>query len=187
MKKYSYRRIKALDRELHHHKVDEKIIDEIMQDGETIKQSMPGHKKAEWIKKAMDKMDALLEQEIRNKVREDCACCITGMRLKSMKEIAASGMNLKDKIKKINDIHIFGKSTAMDGKTIHVTFGDPGSKCVCTPKASKEPISITWCYCCKGHVHKLMEAAIEKNLKGRVISSACSGGDTCRFEFVIDQ
>ncbi|MCE5223582.1 hypothetical protein LLG10_05255 [bacterium] len=61
-----------------------------------------------------------------------------------------------------------------------------GSKCVCTPKGSKEPVSITWCYCCKGHVHTLLEVALGQKLTGKVLCSSCSGGENCQFEFEIN-
>ncbi|MDD4663939.1 MAG: DUF6144 family protein [Caldisericia bacterium] len=183
--KYPFGRIEVLYRELLNHKIDPSVIDQIMDGGEKVDRNTSLTKKAEWIKQAMDKMDKLIEKDLRYKVREKCACCTGGLRLKAMKKIAASGASTEDRIKEINRIHMFGLSTEPEGTKIHVTFGEPGSKCVCTPKGSKEPVSITWCYCCKGHVHKLLEVALEQKLTGKVICSSCSGGENCQFEFEI--
>ena len=183
--KYPFGRIEVLYRELLNHKVDPSVISQIMDGGENIDRKTSLTKKAQWIKIAMDKMDQLIEKDLRIKIREKCACCTGGLRLKAMKKIAESGTSIEERVKEIDRIHIFGLCTEMNGTKIHVTFGEPGSKCVCTPKGSKEPVSITWCYCGKGHVQKLLEVALGKKLTGKVICSTCSGGENCQFEFEI--
>lgn len=183
--KYPFGRIETLYRELLNHKIDQKTINQIMEGGEKVDRCTSLTKKAQWIKEAMDKMDNLIEKDLRYKIREKCACCTGGLRLKAMKKIAVSGASFEERIREIDKIQIFGHKTELKNGKIHVTFGEPGSKCVCTPKGSKETVSITWCYCCKGHVQKLLEVALEEKLTGKVISSSCSGGENCQFEFEV--
>jgi len=64
--------------------------------------------------------------------------------------------------------------------SIYATFGV--GHCVGAGiNVAKEPVSITYCHGCKGHVIKLLEAAFKKPLKGEVLTSCISGSDDCRF------
>lgn len=56
-------------------KIDWKISEKILQGWEKLPQKPKPAEKAVWMKKVMDRMDSLLEEEIRFKVREGCACC----------------------------------------------------------------------------------------------------------------
>ncbi len=127
-------------------------------------------------------MDALLDKEVRYRVREECACSTTGKRLKLIKKLSKDNPDEDDFIRVVDRSHIFGKSVKKKGNKLYITFGL--DRCVCSTKASRELVSITYCHCCKGHVKKLLEAGLKRPLRADVISSACSGGDDCRF--VID-
>lgn len=98
------------------------------------------------------------------------------------KKLSTENPDLDDFAHAVDRSHIFGKSVTKHGDRLSVTFGL--TRCVCTIKASRELVSITYCHCCNGHVKKLLEAGLKRPLRADVISSACSGGDDCRF--VID-
>jgi hypothetical protein len=64
--------------------------------------------------------------------------------------------------------------------------GLPHYGCVCLRKA-KEPISITYCYCCGGHIKHHLQIALGCKLECQVRSSALSSGGKkpCSFLFRI--
>jgi len=189
MRRYEYGRIHTLARNLEKAEIAQELIDQIMKGGEAIGRSTSSEKKAEWMKEAMLRMDNLLDRETRYAVREACACCLGGKRLKIAKGILRENEKLEDRIKAANEArYVFGHSvTMMEDGRILVCFWPEGLteyRCVCLPKA-KEALSITYCYCCGGHVKHHLQIALGRKLACKVRSSALSSGGRkpCTFIF----
>jgi hypothetical protein len=191
MRRYEYGRINTLAQSLQEAGVEQKIVDQIMESGETIRKGTRPEKKAEWMKEAMARMDKLLDRQTRYAVREACACCLGGKRLKTVKEIAKQNEALEDRIQAANEARsVFGHSVALqEDRRILVCFspeGLPQYRCVCLPKA-KEPLSITYCYCCGGHVRHHLQIALGRNLMCKVRSSALSSGGKRPCTFILEE
>ena len=58
-------------------KIDKEIRIKILQGWNRLPQKPKPAERATWMKKVIDRMDSLLEEEIRFKIREDCACCFS--------------------------------------------------------------------------------------------------------------
>lgn len=193
MANYEYGRIRILATKLEEAGISQEIRDEILAGGELVRSSTTPEKKAEWMREAMNRMDALLDLRTRNAIREGCACCLGGERLKLSKGIAAKHRSLEDRIKAANETKfVFGHSVTRekDGRIL-VSFYPEGLDkypCVCLPKA-KEPISITYCYCCGGHVKHHLQTALGLKLSCTVRSSALASGGKkpCTFLFSIEE
>ena len=191
MKKYEYGRIEKLSQSLEEADIGQEIVEQIMEGGEGILKGAKPEKKAEWFKGAMHRMDELLDREIRYAVREACACCLGGRRLKTVKDIARENETLEDRIQAANEAKfIFGNSVTLreDGRFL-VCFspdGLPQYRCVCLPKA-KKPLSITYCYCCGGHVKHHLQIALGRELKCKVRSSALSSGGKKPCTFILEE
>lgn len=190
MKKYEYGRIKKLAENLEEAGVDQEIMEQIMEGGENIRGSAKPEKKAEWMKGAMDRMDSLLSKKKRYAVREGCACCLGGKRLKTVKDIAKNNRTLEGRLHAANEANfVFGHSVTQreDGRFL-VCFSPEGQsqyRCVCLPRA-KEPVSITYCYCCGGHVKHHLQTALGRELKCKVRSSALSSGGKKPCTFILE-
>jgi hypothetical protein len=192
MKKYEYGRIEILENQLLAAGIEPEIIIQVMQDAGTIKSSTSPEKKADWMREAMQRMDVLLDPETRQSVRQACACCLGGKRLEISKGIAKNHSTLAERIEAANQAgFVFGHSVHQqeDGRIVVNFYPEDQTtfRCVCLPKA-KEPISITYCYCCGGHVKHHLQIALGEHLKMDVRSSALSSGGTqgCSFEFEIE-
>jgi hypothetical protein len=191
MAEYAYGRIRTLARCLVHAGIGESIAMQILEGGEKIQESTTPKQKAEWMQHAMERMDTLLDTETRQAVRESCACCLGGKRLKMSSAIAKAYQTLEERIAAANNTpFVFGHSVSLekDGRVL-VSFAPDHLdqyRCVCLPKAA-EPISVTYCYCCGGHVKHHLQIALERILSCTVRSSAlCSGGtQPCTFLFDI--
>jgi hypothetical protein len=191
MKNYEYHRIGHLAEQLEVAGIDEGMIDRIMEGGEDILRKTSPEKKADWFRGAMIRMNKLLDNETRKVVREGCACCLGGQRLKISKGIAQENDFLEDRIKAANEAKfVFGNSVTMtENGEVVVRFFPAGLdqyRCVCLPKA-KEPLPITYCYCCGGHVKHHLQIALGRELDCTVLSSALSSGGKkpCTFSFKI--
>ncbi|MGD9142344.1 MAG: DUF6144 family protein [Dehalococcoidia bacterium] len=194
LKKYEYQRIGHLAQQLEIAGIDRGIIDQIMEGGENILRKTSPEKKADWLRGAMIRMNRLLDSEIRKTVREGCACCLGGQRLKISRSIAKENETIEARIKAANDAKlVFGNSVSLkENGEVLVRFFPEGLeqyRCVCLPKA-KEPLPITYCYCCGGHVKHHLQIVLGQELDCTVLSSALSSGGKfpCTFSFrIIEQ
>ena len=97
-----------------------------------------------------------------------------------MKKLIRENSDLESFVVAAQASGFLGARVKLENNTIFATFGV--GRCVCTGiNAAKEPVSITYCHCCKGHLIKLLEAAFKKPLRGDVLTSCISGSDDCRF------
>jgi hypothetical protein len=187
VKKYEYHRIGKLAEELETAGIGRETIDRIMEGGEDILRKTSSVQKADWLRAAMARMDALLDNDIKNTVREGCACCLGGRRLKTSNRIANENESLEERIKAASEANYVGNVTMTENGEILVRFFPEGLdryRCVCLPQA-KEPLSITYCYCCGGHVKHHLQIALGRELDCTVLSSALSSGgrESCTFSF----
>ena len=188
---YEYGRIGKLAEKLGDAGVEQTVIDQIMAGGEAILRTTKPEKKADWMRDAMKRMNSLLDPQTKHAVRESCACCLGGKRLKLSKEIARKHSSLEDRIEAANKTpFVFGNSVTMEenGKIV-VRFDAEGKeqyRCVCLTKAT-EPLPITYCYCCGGHMKHHLQIALGQKLSCKARSSALSSGGkkNCVFEYVV--
>ncbi|HEY3413841.1 MAG TPA: hypothetical protein VGM51_12435 [Armatimonadota bacterium] len=189
MEKYAYGRIRKLDESLHQAGIDAEVIAQIMEGGEAITERTSPAAKADWLREAIRKMDRLIEAGPRHSIRESCACCLGGKRLEISKAIARDNQTLEGRIRAANEARfVFGHSVTLedDGKVM-VRFAPEGWEsygCPCLPKA-KEPLPLTYCYCCGGHAKHHLQTALGRKLEVTVIHTALSTGGKkpCTFQF----
>jgi hypothetical protein len=187
--KYEYGRIRVLADGLARAGVSQEITAQILEGAEDIERGTSPEAKAAWMGEAMHRMDKLMDRETRYAVREGCACCVGGKRLEASKAIFKQNACLEERIRAANEARfVFGHSVTLeeDG-SILVRFAPEGLdqyRCVCLPKA-QEPISITYCYCCGGHIKHHLQTALGRKLALQVRSSALSSGGRkpCTFSF----
>lgn len=190
MSKYKYGKIAKLSESLEKAGIAQEIIEQIMEGGEAIQKKPTPKEIAGWMEKAMLRMDNLLDIDTRKAVREACACCLGGKRLKLSKAIARQNETLADRIKAANETKfVFGHSVTMqeDGQIL-VSFAPEGLaeyRCSCFGGKIKGPLPITYCYCCGGHVKHHLQTALGSQLVCEVRSSALSSGGKkpCTFLF----
>ncbi|MBN2047849.1 MAG: hypothetical protein JW750_08415 [Anaerolineaceae bacterium] len=189
--KGEYGRVYVLEQKLEEAGIDPTKIEKIMQGSEQIRSSTPPVKKAAWFHDAMQRMDELLEPETRYAVRENCACCLGGKRQQQSSAISKDYQTLQERVEAANQTpFVFGHSVRQlaDGR-VEVKFAPDGLdsyRCVCQPKAA-EPISITYCYCCGGHVKHHLQNALGHNLACEVVTTplSTSGQTPCTFRFTL--
>jgi hypothetical protein len=189
MPSYEYGRITCFAANLEKAGIAEDIRANILQGGEVILRSTSPKAKAAWLGEAMTRMDNLLDLETRRAVREACACCLGGKREKLTKAIAKQGGTLEERVQACNETPtVFGHSVTLqaDGR-IRVMFWPEGleyHRCPCLPKAA-QPLPISYCYCCGGHVKHHLQTALGRKLSCEVVTSALSTGGTEPCTFVL--
>jgi hypothetical protein len=189
MKTYEYHRIGELAAQLEKARIKREIIDEIMEGGDNILRKTGPAKKADWMREAMLRMNKFLDVQTRKTVREGCACCLGGKRLKISQQIVKENKTLEDRIKAANEAHYVGSVTLQANGEIIAQFDLQKTApyhCYCLPKAEK-PLPITYCFCCGGHVKHHLQIALGRELDCTTLSSALSSGGKfpCTFSFKI--
>ncbi len=188
---YTYGRVARLAESLTEAGIDGVIIAEIMAGGAEITQETSGKAKADWFRGAMERMDSLLDLETRRAVREACACCLGGKRLKLSKAIAKQGGTLEERIAVANETpYVFGHGVTLeaDGRIL-VRFAPDDTvenRCVCLPK-NEGAMPESYCYCCGGHIKHHLQIALDRKLEMSVRSSVLSsaGKQPCSFWYTL--
>lgn len=167
------------------------IVDRIMAGAEALPKGATHAEVAVWMKGAMERMDALLERETRYAVREGCACCLGGKRREQAKAVAANYATLEERIRAISETRMcyFQNVRLLEDGKIRLSFFPDGwdhYPCSCL-RGTHETFSITYCYCCGGHVRRHMQTALDLPLAVEVVSSSLSSGGRlpCVFELRI--
>jgi hypothetical protein len=190
--RYEYGRIAKLDDQLHAAGVAKETIAAIMAGGETVRKTAKPEVKAAWLRGAMARMDELLDLEKRIAVREGSACCLGGKRDKLSKVIGKKYPTLEERIAAANETHlVFGHSVTRqpDGRVL-VCFAPEGQapyRCACLGSNVTEPISLTYCACCGGHIKHHLQQALGRRLSCDTRSSALASGQTqpCSFLYTL--
>jgi len=191
MKDYEYRHIRKLAEQLEIAGIDREIINRIMEGGEDILRKTSPEKKADWLRVAMIRMDNLLDLPNRKAIREGCACRVGRQTTKISQGIAKDNATLEARIAAVNKLFmVFGGGVWMqENGEVMVRFAPEGLeryRCSCLPKAEKA-LSVTYCYCCGGHLKYHMQISFGRKLDYTVLSSALSSGGKkpCTFSFRI--
>jgi hypothetical protein len=162
--------------------VPAKTRDQVMAGSERIRAGATPEQKATWCRGAIKQMDELLDKRTRIRVREMCACCLTPFRLRPMKRMRDANPKLDDFLAAVQKSGLMGAEVRRRGSKVHISFGTQW--CVCHAiRASKVPVSVTYCHCCKGHLMGLLAAAFGEQVKMDIIETHISGGKDCRFVF----
>ncbi len=189
MKKSVDRRVLKLAEQLEVAKIDHNMTSQILEGSERIDKSATLEEITDWFREAILKMNKLLDLETRMAIREGCACCLGGRKLKTCQKIVQEYKSLEDRIKAVSDKKYVCGSVMMTDNGEIIACGDDErykNKCVCLPMA-KKPLSITYCYCCGGHIKHFLQIALGRKLEGNVIKSPLSSGNKypCTFRFKV--
>jgi len=187
--------IEKIHKSLQEHKISESFINQIM-DGKKEKYSKK-NEKASFITLIINRIDNLFDSETCKQIIDWCACCKGGSREKDIKKFVKENKekSLAEKIEGLSKVQNMGNPKLNEDGTIStgIFWGDEnGYKCPCpcfNGVELKEPVSITYCYCCAGHFRYHYQNALGLKLKTKeVVSSVLNslGKKPCQFVYEID-
>lgn len=159
--------------------VGEEMRKQILPDGETIGSSAKQVKKAEWAQRVMARMDTLLDEPTRIRIRHGCACNVSAKQKQLAKQYRKEYPNLDDYLRALDVTKQFGR-IRREGNTLYVEYG--WGRCLCgVVEKTTEPVSRTFCECCNGHMHKLYEVVLNHPVTVEMVETISTGGEECRF------
>lgn len=168
------------------------IRDQVMAGSEAITAKTGGTEIAQWVKGAMDRLDALASDDARVQIMEGCGLncsrrnsgVIDRARARRQK-FASEEAFLAAELKK----PATGTRLERDGNTLYQTYTPQAfsrpMRCYCglvKELPAGETMSPTYCHCSKAFVRALWEAVLGPPVDVELLESAISGARECRFK-----
>ena len=169
----------------------EATSEKIMEGSEEITEKTDKMRTAEWVRGAMQRLDALIGEETRIQIMENCGrdCAdankrlIDSTKLRRKKSRSAEEFLEAEQKKPMTETRLVRKGNVLYQFYTPKAFTRP-MRCYCgllRGLPDKATISKTYCHCSKGFVKKFWESVLERPVKVEIIQSAVSGADECKF------
>lgn len=142
----------------------------------------------EWLKNAMDRLDALVDEKTRTQIMEHCGFNCAEMN----KSHIENALEKRNKFKTLDEFLQAEEKNPMKGTRIVrngdvvYQYYDPSAfdvTCFCSMwRGLKDKnVSLTWCQCSKGFVMKLWEAYLGRPATVELKESCIAGAKECTF------
>ena len=170
------------------------IATKVMEGSEQITEKTDKRKIAEWVKGAMERLDALVDERTRVQIMKNCGYNCAEVNRRVIERAVAR----RKKYKSVDEFleaeqrkPMKGTRLAREGNILY-QFYTPQEytrpkgliRCYCdlvSGLPAEDKISITYCNCSKGFVEKFWESVLERPVEVDLIQSAVSGAKECKF------
>ena len=167
------------------------VAAKVMEGSEQLTERTDKKKVAQWVKTAMERLDASADEKTRVLVMQDCGYNCA----KKNHKVIEKALGRRKKHVCIDDFleaeqrnPMKGTKLVREGNIIYQsytpqTFTRP-MRCYCSLFREfpiEDTVSLTYCNCSKGFVEKYWEAVLQKPVKVDLLQSAISGAEECKF------
>ncbi len=146
---------------------------------------------AEWVKGAMERLDFMVDEEIRGRIMVACGqkCSEMNRRPIEMAKRRRAKFDSEDKFLEAEIRKpMKGTSLVRKGDVLHYTYTPreyrQGLRCYCSlvnSLPSDEKISIMYCNCARGFVEEYWEEVLGRPVRVELVESSISGSNVCKF------
>ena len=144
---------------------------------------------AVWVKGAMGRLDALVDERTRIQIMENCGYKCAETNRGAMDEAIARRRkykNIDEFLEAEQQNPAKGTKLVRKGNILYQVYRpqELGVKGYCSlvrGLPADESLSLTYCHCSKGFVKKLWEAVLERPVEVELVQSVISGAEECRF------
>jgi hypothetical protein len=167
------------------------VAAKVMEDSEQLTERTDKKKVAQWVKNAMERLDASVDEETRVQVMQNCGYNCAEKNHKVIER--ALGRRkiyacIDDFLEAEQRNPIKGTKLVREGNILYQsytpqTFTRP-MRCYCSLFRGlpiEDSVSLTYCNCSKGFVEKYWEAILQKPVKVDLLQSAISGAEECKY------
>jgi hypothetical protein len=171
--------------------IDKTVAAKVMEGSEQITEKTERKKIAQWVKNAMERLDALVDEETRVRVMQNCGYNCA----KKNHKVIERAVTRRKKYSSTDDFleaevqnPMKGTKLSREGNIMY-QFYTPKAfttpmRCYCSlfrVLPDKDTVSLTYCNCSIGFVEKYWEAVLQKPVKVDLLQSAISGAKECIF------
>jgi len=167
------------------------VAGQVMEGREQIARTADKRRIAEWVKRAMEKLDTLVDEKIRNEIMENCGYNCAKVHSAIMKRAKARRSRFKtmDEFLAAEQLKPAKGTRLLRERNVLYQFYTPQAftrpmRCYCSLLRGLPPedrVSRTYCQCSKGFVKKFWETVLDRPVKVDLIQSAVTGADECKF------
>lgn len=185
-----FRHYRVLREQLDRH-VDRATRDRLLFGMDSIRDGSPPAAKACWAMEMMRRLDDTLDEASRIKVREGCACVLSGESSIYARSLRRLRKQLSDEDAYLNEVVAYLDGTrplrrcgevTREGDVIHSVIGRETCGCSAVREGLSEPISVTWCHCCKGSLLSVYRYVFpERTCEMGIVTTIATGGNECHF------
>lgn len=167
------------------------VAQKIMEGGENITEKTDKKKTAQWVRNAMQKLDAAVDEKTGVRIMQNCGYNCAKKNHKVIDRAVARRKkygNIVEFLEAEQQKPMKGTKLEREGNILYQfytpqTFTRP-MRCYCglfreLPK--EDTVSITYCNCSKGFVEKYWEEVLERPVEVEILQSAISGAKECKF------
>jgi hypothetical protein len=171
--------------------VGKSVAAKVMEGSEQITEKTDKKKVAQWVKDAMERLDASVDEKTRKLVMQNCGYNCA----KKNHIVIERAMKRRGKYASIDDFleaeqknPMKGTKLAREGGILYQSYTPRAyttpMRCYCSlfrGLPTEDTVSLTYCNCSKGFVEKYWEAILQKPVKVDLLQSAISGAKECKF------
>ena len=186
----SFRHYRALAQQLSKH-VEADIQAALLAGMDHVRNSSKPEVKADWACEMMRRMDAMLSPETRIAIREGCACVLSNEKSIYARTFRTLRKLHPDDDRYLEEVVAYLNSTmplrrcgevARDGDRITSVIAHGACSCSALREGLREPISITWCHCCKGSLLSVYRHVFpDRVCEMEILGTVATGAEECCF------
>ena len=186
----SLRHYRVLDKQLRKH-VDDEISRSLLAGLDYVKAGSKPEVKAQWAYELMERMDRLLDEETCIKVREGCACVQSNEKSIYAKTFCKLRKLYPDDEDYIREVIAYLNSTeplrrcgevTRQEDEIYSVIARGSCECSVVREGLSQPISKTWCQCCKGSLLSVYRHVFnDRTCEMDIVRTIATGADECCF------
>ena len=173
------------------HLAGKTIATKVMEGSEQITEKTDKRKTAEWVKNAMEKLDALVDEKTRVRIMQNCGYNCAKKNSKVIERTVARRKkyaSADEFLEAAQRKPMKGTRLTREGDTLY-QFYTPQAftrpmRCYCgllRGLPNEETVSKTYCNCARGFVEKFWENVLGKPVKVDLMQSVVSGDKECKF------
>ena len=167
------------------------IAKKVMEGSEAIIERTDKKKIAAWVKQAIDKLDALVSEDAKIRIMENCGYNCANVNKKVIQRAKARRRKFRsldlflaaEQKKPMSGTRLVREGNMLAQFYTPRAFSRP-MRCYCSlfrGLPENETVSSTYCHCSKGFVKRFWEGVLEKPVKVDLVQSAISGASECKF------
>jgi hypothetical protein len=173
----------------------EAVRKKVMEGSEEITKKTDKKKLAQYVKGAMERLDASVDEQTRIQIMENCGynCALINKRvIERAKARRRKYKTVDEFLEAEQQKPMAGTRLVREGDTLY-QFYTPSSytrpvRCYCSllrGLPANEKISQTYCHCAKGFVEKFWEGVLERPVQVELLQSVVSGAPECEFAILV--
>lgn len=124
--------------------VDAETRERILAGSEGVGRYSKPETRTPWIREVIDRLDSILDKDLRIRIREQCACGPAPSRLARVRALRRQHSDLDEFLAALQASGVVGRKAERQGDTICVSYGY--GRCLCSSlRGVTGPVSVTYC------------------------------------------